>query len=302
MEQWRDNNGMLLTAARQVITPSQDTTRRMAAFAPSANVLTVPHTDAPSAEALAALQVPALAEGGNLRIVVLGALSVIKGADVLEAVALEAAKKGIKIEFHLLGFGYRNLATQPKAALTVHGAYEEKELPQLLEWINPHLVWFPAQWPETYSYTLSACLLAGLPVAVPDVGAFAERVAGRAWSWVRPWDEAPAQWLQWFAQIRDQHFATGVGPTPPTLPAFVKPLPDFDYRRDYLNGVPDKALPSALPIAVLSQHATRSTAASGMRSDALNHLARLRSMPVFRGVARMIPASTQRRVKNWLLK
>ena len=226
----------------------------------------------------------------------------IKGADVLEAVAMEAAKKGIKIEFHLLGFGYRNLLTQPRAALTVHGAYEEKDLPQLLQWLKPHLVWFPAQWPETYSYTLSASLLQGLPVAVPDIGAFAERVAGREWSWVMPWDETPAQWLQWFARIRDDHFATGTSPTPPAAPSFVQPLPDFDYQRDYLAGLPDKPLPQALPLATLAEHATRSTAATGMRSDALNHLARLRSMSVFRGVARMIPASTQRKVKNWLLR
>ena len=302
MAQWRDNNGMLLTAARQVITPSQDTARRFTAFAPSANVLAVPHTDTTATPNLPAPRAPSLGEGENLRIVVLGALSMIKGADVLEAVALEAAKKGVKVEFHLLGFGYRNLVTQPKAALTVHGAYGEKDLPQLLQWLNPHLVWFPAQWPETYSYTLSACLTQGLPVAVPDIGAFAERVAGRNWSWVRPWDESPAQWLQWFADICDAHFASGTSPDAPDEPDFVSALPDFDYQRDYMSGVPEKALPQALPLASLAAYATRTTAASGLRSDTLNHLARLRSMPVFRGVARMIPASTQRKVKNWLLK
>lgn len=40
------------------------------------------------------------------------------------------------------------------------------------------LIWFPAQWPETYSYTLSACLLGGWPVVAPDLGAFAEKVKG----------------------------------------------------------------------------------------------------------------------------
>ena len=302
MEQWRDNNGMLLTAARQVITPSQDTTRRIAAFAPSANVLTVPHTDAPRDEAFPLPQAPQLTESGNLRVVVLGALSMIKGADVLEAVALEAAKKGVKVEFHLLGFGYRNLVTQPKAALTVHGAYEDKDLPKLLQWLNPHLVWFPAQWPETYSYTLSACLQQGLPVAVPDIGAFAERVTHRDWSWVVPWDQTPAQWLHWFAQVRDNHFASNTKPVYPEPPSFAGPLPAFDYQQDYLRDLPSTALPSQLPLALLAQHATRPNAEGGLRTDTLHHLARLRSMPVLRGVARMIPASAQRKVKNWLLK
>ncbi|MFG5777214.1 methyltransferase domain-containing protein [Comamonas sp. J-3] len=302
MSQWRDSNGLLLTAARQVIAPSLDTAQRIRAFAPSANVLAVPHTDLPHLHSLPAPSVPPLAEGENLRIVVLGALSMIKGADVLEAAAMEAAKKGLKIEFHLLGFGYRNLVTQPRAALTVHGAYAEKDLPQLLQWLKPHLVWFPAQWPETYSYTLSACLQQGLPVAVPDIGAFAERVAGREWSWVRPWDETPAQWAVWFEQMRDQHFTPSISPVPPVAPAFSDSLADFIYERDYLQGLPEKPQAQALPLATLASYATRATAANGIRSGALNQLARLRSMPVLRGVARIIPASTQRRVKNWLLK
>src|SRR2546427_7883740 len=43
------------------------------------------------------------------------------------------------------------------------------------EWLQPDLAWFPAQWPETYSYTLSACLAAGLPIVAPEIGAFPER-------------------------------------------------------------------------------------------------------------------------------
>jgi hypothetical protein len=36
------------------------------------------------------------------------------------------------------------------------GQYAESELPALLAKVRPHVVWFPAQWPETYSYTLTA--------------------------------------------------------------------------------------------------------------------------------------------------
>ncbi|WP_200848801.1 hypothetical protein, partial [Raoultella sp. 18093] len=135
-------------------------------------------------------------------------LSTIKGADVLEAVAVEAARRNAPVDFHLIGYGYRSLQTQPRARLTVHGEYSDKDLPQLLQWLEPELVWFPAQWPETYSYTLSAALLAGLPVAVPDIGAFRERIAGRPWSWVLPWDATAAGWLAWFDQVRTAHFAT----------------------------------------------------------------------------------------------
>ncbi len=54
-----------------------------------------------------------------------------------------------------------------------------------------HLAWFPAQWPETYSYTLSACLRARLPVVAPDIGAFGERMRGREWTWIMM-DDSPS--------------------------------------------------------------------------------------------------------------
>lgn len=79
---------------------------------------------------------------------------------MLESVALQAARTDAPLDFHLLGYGYRSLQTQPKARLTVHGAYAESDLRELLAWLKPDIVWFPAQWPETYSYTLSAALQA----------------------------------------------------------------------------------------------------------------------------------------------
>jgi len=85
---WRDANARLLNGARPVFAPSDDCGRRIAAFAPAARLLVVPHTDiAPGA--LLPEPAPEPMQGDRpLRIVVIGALSVIKGADVLEAAAL----------------------------------------------------------------------------------------------------------------------------------------------------------------------------------------------------------------------
>ena len=47
-------------------------------------------------------------------------------------------------------------------------------------------------------------MLAGLPVLVPDLGAFSERVAGRSWSWCVPWDTSPSRFGAAFAHIGDQ--------------------------------------------------------------------------------------------------
>jgi len=299
---WRHRNRHFLTGARLVLAPSQDTAQRMAAFAPGARVRTIPHTDMalPGTPTVPPPQARSLPEGSALKIVVLGALSAIKGADLLEAVALEAAKQKAPVEFHLLGYGYRHLQTQPRAHLTVHGAYDEKDLPGLLQWLQPHLVWFPAQWPETYSYTLSASLQAGIPVVAPDLGAFPERLAGRPWSWVVRWDMSAEKCLNLFLMLREQNFAKGLPPQPPSQAGNFAPS-DWDYRNDYLAGTPNAARAEPLTLQFLREHSRAPTNASGgAKSLLLSGVVRLRSHPLLRGVAQRIPQHWQTRVKNWL--
>ena len=329
---WRERNRQFLTGARQVLAPSRDTARRMAGFAPGARVLTVPHTDLlTESETVLPLPAPRVLQAGMpLKVAVLGALSTIKGADMLEAVALEAARRHVPMDFHLLGYGYRHLQTQPRARLTVHGAYEEKDLPGLLQWLQPDLVWFPAQWPETYSYTLSASLQAGLPVVAPDLGAFSERLAGRPWSWVMPWDLEARAWVDALVQLQTAHFATGMPPEPPLpLPLLASERslsatpPAWHYRKDYLHNLPvqkptakvagfansgnpslggpaDPPLRPALSLAFLSAHQPALSAQAGARSLLLSGIARLRSHPLLRGVAQRIPQRWQMQVKSWL--
>lgn len=300
--EWRGANARLLAGARQALAPSHDAARRIAAFAPAARVRAVPHTDiAPGA----ALPIPApqpLQGSRPLKVAVIGALSAIKGADVLEAAALEAARQGAPVEFHLLGYGYRHLRTQPRARLTTYGEYREEDLPGLLQWLQPDIVWFPAQWPETYSYTLSAALQAGLPVAVPDIGAFAERVAGRAWSWVCPWGQDGKGWVAFFTQLRAEHFITATPPAPtPTAPG-MSDGGGWSYAHEYLAGLPAPAADHATPLppALLAGYLPAPDAGTVARSGALGVLAWLRGLPGLRSVARRIPAHWQRRVKNWL--
>ena len=301
---WRLRNQQFLTGARQVLAPSYDAARRIAAFAPAARVRAVPHTD--MAAYLAehgALPTPApQPHRGPLKVVVLGALSAIKGADLLEAVAQEAARRGAPVEFHLLGYGYRHLQTQPRAQLTVHGAYDEADLPRLLQWLQPDLAWFPAQWPETYSYTLSACLQNGLPVLAPNLGAFAERLAARPWSWLHPWDASAKEWLDTMLRLRDAHFTTGQAPAL-LAPADINSTENsWSYQADYADNLSPASAEANTPLALefLAAHQPAPPSATAARSLLLHTVVRLRSLPVLRGVAQRIPQHWQTRVKNWL--
>lgn len=305
---WRAANARLLVGARHVLAPSHDTARRISDFVPAVHVLPIPHTDVKDPDSLPIPAPPVLGAQAALKIVVIGAISVIKGADVLEAVALEAARRDVPIEFHLIGYAYRHLQTQPRSRLTIHGGYAEEDLPRLIEWLQPDLAWFPAQWPETYSYTLSAALTAGLPVAVGDLGAFAERVAGRPWSWICDWDQEPEDWVNAFMAMRENHFLTGECPSleqtqPKPLPAIE--VPDWHYETHYLREVPLPATaePGSGPVfdpGQLQGYVPQPTTTDQAKSGVLSAIVYLRSLPLMQGVVRRIPAHWQRRVKNWL--
>ena len=313
---WRRQHATLLEGARHVIAPSADALRRLRHYVPLAHHVLAPHPESSGDKGdWPTPQARPLAGDAPLKVTVLGALSVIKGADTLEDVAVAARRAGAPVEFHLLGYGYRALRTQPQAALSVHGAYRDGELPALLDWLKPDLIWFPARVPETYSYTLSAALRAGLPVVAPNLGAFPERLAQRPWSWVEPWDHSVADWLSFFTNVREQYFVGGQSPTPPSGMQALNPAdPTIPtpavtdarwYQQTYLEGLPAAAPAAALPRALIEQRLAStqpSPGGSGGKGAALSLLARLRAAPVLAPVARSIPPGWQRRVKNWLTR
>lgn len=307
IQTWRGNYRGFLAGARYVLAPSVDAARRIGHYFEGVNALCVPHKD------VEGMQLPhpssqTFEDGRPLKICVIGALSPIKGADVLEEVAREAARRKLPLDFHLFGYAYRSLRGRPKASLTTYGAYEEADLPELLRWLKPDLVWFPALWPETYSYTLSAALAEGLPIVAPDLGAFPERLQGRAWTWMVPWRRDPGEWAEFFVALREQNFLPGVAPM---LPAGVVAPPTtgtFDYRRDYLplrlrRG--PETTPS--PSEIVAAHSRRNLQGgqrlfSACKVRLLTLLARGRSWPLLRGLARRIPLRWQTRLKTALMR
>jgi len=228
IEQWRQFGGLFLNAAERVFVPSYDTLKRMQGYFPAANLILAVHEPALQSVAVAA---PERHVDEPLRILVLGALSVFKGADVLEACALQARAQRMPLEFHLLGYAYRALRTKPFSHLHVHGAYHDAELADLIAEIKPHVVWFPGSCPETYSYTLSAVLEAGLPVVATDIGAFSERLAGREWTWLVQPDRTTNDIITHFLTVQRQLTQRSA---PELLPVIDLAQPEFSYATDYV--------------------------------------------------------------------
>lgn len=193
-DQWRENQQRIVAGAERVIFPSRDCADRFQYHFPVHNPVIAWHPDSVLLRDALPPQwhFPA---ARPLRVLVLGSLSKEKGADVLEQVA--ASLNGRPIEFHLLGYAYRRLG----GGVICHGPYHQAEVFDLVRRIDPDLVWFPATWPETYSYTLSIAIVEQLPVVVPNIGAFAERVADRPHSVVAHWDKTTSEWRAFWEDI-----------------------------------------------------------------------------------------------------
>jgi glycosyltransferase involved in cell wall biosynthesis len=299
--EWRARSSVFLQSARHVITPSPDTWKRMHQFTPQAHVVLAPHSDLVPSRMVPDPKPNKLSTERPMKVVLLGGLSKIKGADTLEAVASLAAKQALPIEFHLLGFGYRSLRTQPRAALTVHGAYDDRDLPALLKWLEPDLAWFPAQCPETYSYTLSACLEAGLPVMASDLGALPDRLHSRPWTWLIDWQASPQEWLEHLLLARN-HLESALKPKD-SAPIPNEHIEHFGYESQYLLSLkqqPRVNQPSEI-LQELQGFIMGSNSSPVQQSLPLKTLFWLRGLRLLAPLARMIPTHLQRRIKSMLL-
>jgi GT2 family glycosyltransferase/glycosyltransferase involved in cell wall biosynthesis len=229
---WRAKHEWTLTRAERVIAPSTDAALRIRRYYPEARVTAAEHPNSPTATTVTPKR---LEHDQSLRIAVIGTMAVHKGLRLLEQCAELARRLQSPLEFTLVGSIEEGQAESTSLAFTQTGPYEAAELSNVLERVAPHIVWFPAQCAETFSYTLSTCLELGLPVAAHEVGAFPERVGGRPWTWIQPLGSSATEWLEFFVRIREQHFVSGNQPAlPPERP---RALRNF-YPEQYLQASP----------------------------------------------------------------
>ncbi|HUP31212.1 MAG TPA: glycosyltransferase [Usitatibacter sp.] len=180
--QWREAFRGFVAQAQRVIAPSRDCAIRATRYFPGAEPVIANHPDAAGPPATR-----------HARVVVPGALSPEKGLDLLEACVREAAASSRPLHFIVAGYLARPLPLWPALPVEVSGEYPEGSLPELLASLGGNVVFFPAQCPETFSYTLGDAIASGMPIVATDLGALGERLAGVAGSAVLPWDASPAR-------------------------------------------------------------------------------------------------------------
>jgi GT2 family glycosyltransferase/glycosyltransferase involved in cell wall biosynthesis len=192
IERWRERHAALLAGAAFVIAPSRFAADLLRRYFPAVNPAVIAHgLPGRVPRRSGARQVVLMPADDVATVAVVGAVGPDKGSRRIEQLADRVARAGASLRFVVIGYtDHHHRAWQSDdARLTVHGRYDPRDLPWLLDHYRAPLVLFPSLGPETFAFTLSEAWSAGRAVLVPPVGALAERVRDSGAGWIMTDDE-----------------------------------------------------------------------------------------------------------------
>ena len=297
-EPWCEGQADFLRSAERVFIPSEFAARLFLKHFSDLRPIVTWHPDWEKDAPYPNPRPVRLGKGSSLRVASIGMLSREKGADLFESCAKEAKRRQLPLEFHLIGYALRPMSR----SIQIHGMYKDRELGRLISGIDPHLIWFPSQCPETYSYTLSSALKSGRPLVVPDIGAFEERVEGRPLTWVQPWDQPIDRWLDVFLDLREKMLESRNGSQERIWKGQHELNKGFTYSSDYVitefsgqkesddSFVPDMEWFRQF-ICWNDDH---------RREIILRHLFRMTRYPIVESFLNLIPYNRRRQIKRLL--
>ncbi len=191
---WRMSQAWQFLEAERVFCASEDVRKRLSRYGLDRQAIVAPHEPVVGPWKLS----PRALARGPLRVAAIGVLAYHKGA--VSVLSVASVCNPARLSIHVIGRPERAL---PPAAVTFTGAYREGELPALIASMKPHVLWLPAQWPETYSYTLSAAIDSGLPIVASNIGALRERLAERPMTWLVDPQASAEEWIGVFEKVRE---------------------------------------------------------------------------------------------------
>jgi GT2 family glycosyltransferase/glycosyltransferase involved in cell wall biosynthesis len=168
---WRNFHQSKFDDARQVVAPCNDAAERIQRVFSLKKVVVKPHEDL-----IAFKPKPLPKKGEQLRVAVIGAIGPNKGYDSLLNLVQLAEDKAPHIQFVIVGYTMDDTPFEQLNNVKITGKYAPDELQPLLEKYDCHVALFLSPWCETYSYTLSEALKAGITPVSFNIGALAERM------------------------------------------------------------------------------------------------------------------------------
>lgn len=178
--QWRNDWLHFLEMASIIFAPSQDTVDRYKRYFPMLDITMVPHVE----KSVEKQRDPHCLTGERLQVAAIGALSRIKGADILYKCAEDAKLRRLPLDFTVIGYTWKQMKSNKDDVVYITGSYDEKDLIDKIKLHDIDCVFFPSICPETYSYTMSSAVLAGCPIVTTNIGAVAQRVKYNDIGWI----------------------------------------------------------------------------------------------------------------------
>jgi len=226
MWRWRKSWEPLLEKARHVFCPCDDVEQRASRYFPKAHYAVRPH---PERRSEGRHHGPRASRGPDdaLRVVVPGAIGEQKGFDLLLGCARDAEKRGLPIEFCVVGYTMDDAAAKA-AGIEVRGRYRPQHVERVLAEAKCDLAFLPSLTPETYCFTLSSVFDVELFPVVFDMGALAERVRDAGFGEV-----LPVGLLRDPAAVNDRLLALRAVPAPDGLQDHLRATEPASVLTDY---------------------------------------------------------------------
>lgn len=184
---WRNFWYSFLKKIALIIVPDEDVRKRMQQYYPELSIKVIPNPEIQDVVVNSENLRRQEKAHTRIRIGLLGTLSKHKGGPVLLKCAQLAEKQNRPLEFVLFGT-FEDKEKSIPANLHVMGKYQETEIFNLIAQQDIDFFWFPACWPETYSYTLSIPVRLKIPVLTTDLGAIQRRVLAYHWGETYRWN------------------------------------------------------------------------------------------------------------------
>nr|WP_294526881.1 glycosyltransferase [uncultured Rhodopila sp.] len=169
----RRRSAGFLAAAHRVVVPSADAAQRMKRHFEGLLPAVVAHEND---RLIAAPPGIRSRTSGTTRICVVGGIGVHKGYDVVLACARDAARRGLDLEFVIVGHTIDDARMLATGKIFVTGRFEPGEAVGLIAAQQARLAFVASIWPETWCLSLGDIWRAGLRAAAFDIGAPAERI------------------------------------------------------------------------------------------------------------------------------
>ena len=186
INKWRELSYRLLKGAKEIIAPNESAVQIFNEFFKDLNIKVIEH-GMDKEDFLKPEEIPERKDERK-NIAFIGGISPYKGLGYMKDLIAKANNEEIPYTIHLFGRASEWQVNSSGKHFVYHNTYSRNEIVKLLKENNIDLVLLLANWPETYSYTLTEATIAEVPVVSLPFGALGDRINKEGIGWLLPKD------------------------------------------------------------------------------------------------------------------